>query len=103
MGASEFFTTSFGDTAQAAFRSAVEEAQYESGHGGYTGTIAEKDDFKLASSELFETREAAMDFASKKMEDDNHFCQDKWGPAGCVRFKGKDAKTWYLFFGWASS
>lgn len=103
MGACEFFNTASGSTAKEAFAEAVADAQYEFGHGGYTGTIAEKDSFKLASSDLFETYDAAMDFAEKAMDDDNHFCQDKWGPAACVSFKTKDGKTEYLFFGWASS
>ena len=41
MGACEFGTTSEGATAKEAFKRAVEDAQYEHGHGGYSGTIAE--------------------------------------------------------------
>ncbi len=47
MGADEFSTVAFGKDANAAFRSATEEARYENGHGGYTGTIAEKHGFTL--------------------------------------------------------
>lgn len=102
MGASEFFTTASGENVRVAFRSAVEEAQYEHGHGGYTGTIAEKNEYKSASSQVFETREAATDFAASKMDDPEHWCNDKWGPAAYVAFKGKDGKSKFLFFGWAS-
>jgi len=35
----------YGSDPQNAFGLLVEEAQYENGHGGYTGTIAEKRDF----------------------------------------------------------
>ena len=42
MGATTFIIESSGKTAREAFNSAVEDAQWESGHGGYTGTIAEK-------------------------------------------------------------
>jgi hypothetical protein len=42
MGACDFESVGFGKTANDAFRQAVSEAQYEYGHGGYTGTIAEK-------------------------------------------------------------
>lgn len=42
MGAANFVTTATGRDAREAFSSAVREAQYEYGHGGYTGTIAEK-------------------------------------------------------------
>lgn len=42
MGASDYSSISAGKTPEAAFRSAVEQAQWEDGHSGYTGTIAEK-------------------------------------------------------------
>jgi len=42
MGACDFYDVVEGKTAQEAFQKAVEEARYESGQGGYTGTIAEK-------------------------------------------------------------
>jgi hypothetical protein len=42
MGAANFETVSSGKTAKEAFSRAVERAQYEYGHGGYSGTIAEK-------------------------------------------------------------
>lgn len=45
MGACDFSTTALGKTAEDAFRKAREEAAWEHGHGGYTGTIAEKGDF----------------------------------------------------------
>jgi hypothetical protein len=102
MGASEFFTTSSGENVLVAFRSAVEEAEYEYGHGGYTGTIAEKSEYKSASSEVFESREAATEFATQKMDDPEHWCNDKWGPAAYVSFKSKDSKVKFLFFGRAS-
>jgi hypothetical protein len=45
MGASTYEEMQHGKTAKEAFHRAVERAQYEYGHGGYTGTIAEKYDF----------------------------------------------------------
>ena len=42
MGASTFLTRATGKTAREAFASATSDARYEHGHGGYTGTIAEK-------------------------------------------------------------
>lgn len=101
MGASEFFNSASGKTVAEAFRNVTEDARYEYGHGGYTGTIAEKNDYKSASSKVFDSYQEAMDFANEKMSDDNHWCQDKWGPAGYVTYKsGQGVK--YLFFGWAS-
>lgn len=45
MGADNFSTAAFGKTPKEAFSAARERAQHNSGHGGYTGTIAEKHDF----------------------------------------------------------
>lgn len=42
MGATNFETIAFGDTVRDAFNAAVEQAHWEYGHRGYTGTIAEK-------------------------------------------------------------
>lgn len=47
MGAASFRSINAGDTAADAFDQAVAEALHEYGHGGYTGTIAEKDGFIL--------------------------------------------------------
>lgn len=47
MGADNFETRATGRTAREAFRSAREEAGYESGHGGYSGTIYEKHEYVL--------------------------------------------------------
>ena len=45
MGATTFRTSATGATAAEAFRAAAKQAAYEHGHGGYTGTIAEKYSF----------------------------------------------------------
>jgi hypothetical protein len=42
MGAYDFTDYSFGRDVDDAFSRAVQEAQWQHGHGGYTGTIAEK-------------------------------------------------------------
>ena len=47
MGAEVFESYAQGATAAEAFHNAVNEAQYLHGHGGYTGTIAEKSSFVL--------------------------------------------------------
>ena len=46
-GGTTFMTAGTGKTIQEAFGNAVSEAAHESGHGGYSGTIAEKSDFVL--------------------------------------------------------
>lgn len=94
MGAQDFMTIASGQTAREAFRRAVEDARYESGHGGYTGTIAEKDSYKLVVPREGETPQQCID---RHVEEDTF--DDKYGPAGCVQLEpGK-----FCFFGWASS
>ena len=63
---------------KAAFREAVEDAQHESGHGGYSGTIAEKDGYEVRSRDPL-PHDAAHAFADKDGENN-----DKWGPAYAV-------------------
>jgi hypothetical protein len=62
MGASEFFTSASGKNVKEAFREATEDARYENGHGGYTGTIAEKHEYKSASSQVFDSYQQAHRF-----------------------------------------
>lgn len=45
MGGTNFSDIGRGKTVGAAFINAVKQAQYDHGHGGYSGTIAEKGDY----------------------------------------------------------
>jgi hypothetical protein len=92
MGATTFIQTESGKTAREAFENAREQAGYDHGHAGYTGTIAEKNDFTM-----FKVPEGkdADDYADELIDDDK---LGKWGPAGCIDL-GDDE---YMFFGWAS-
>jgi hypothetical protein len=111
MGASQFESEGRGPNAKAAFRAAVEEAQYESGHGGYTGTIAEKDKFVLipGSGSTLPTRAQAYNEAADLIDKSDPRIDDKWGPAGAIEFANPDLKRaalgerCFLFFGWASN
>ena len=93
----EFFSEARGENARDAFRHAVQEAQYENGHGGYTGTIAEKHNYKMIPCEM--TEEAITKKVEECFENENHFVQNKWGPSGCIKVRD----GFYIFFGWASS
>lgn len=101
MGAVEFFCEAEGASAKDAFHQAVEEAQWENGHEGYSGTIAEKNTFKLVhvaeGADPWKTAETML-------YDQGKF-DDKWGPAGCmvVRHPDNGKLGKYLFFGYASS
>lgn len=80
MGASTFYITAKGKNAAEAFASAVSDAQHYHGHGGYTGTIAEKDEFveiKLPKGKEVE------DYAHELIHKNDARISDKWGPAGC--------------------
>ena len=103
MGAEQFIAMSSGKCPQEAFDRAVAEACYYSGHGGYTGTIAEKESFTLID---VPEGEEPQDFANRLMDEDDPRIDDKWGPAGAVVLTGPDkvsSETSYIFFGWASS
>jgi hypothetical protein len=92
MGACDFQTTAKGKTAQEAFDYAVSDAAYERGHGGYTGTIAEKHSFVMYTLKPGQTPRELVDAFQ---EDWSGPYEDKWGPAGCVDLGGGE----FLFFG----
>lgn len=117
MGACNFEAYAIGKDAKSAFLKAREEAQWESGHGGYTGTIAEKDSFimfvRTPRKSWGKCVNELMD-----METGNKTIDDKWGPAGCmditkeIRAELKAGKRngpkiprgqkYFVFFGMAS-
>lgn len=105
MGASIFFETSKGSSAQAAFDKAVEDALYDYGHSGYTGSIAEKEEFIMIpftfKSHDPNERETELNrwFLDNLNNDTLDAIEDKWGPAGCTQI----APLLYAFYGWASN
>lgn len=102
MGAETFVTVikkSEKKTPALAFALAQERARYEHGHGGYTGSIAEKTSFKLIVGKTkATTRDEAERQAYELIDAEDPRIDDKWGPAGCIEFD-----EGFLFFGWASS
>lgn len=119
MGAETFYDTVEAATPKEAFAKAVADAQWESGHGGYTGTIAEKGSFvdltHIVQGYSAERRlELALAAAGYYAEDNDpripaadrailgalhEQVDDKWGPAGAIEIR---PRVW-AFFGWASS
>jgi hypothetical protein len=98
MGAHTFFTRSNGEGAQSAFRTAVEDAQFHHGYGGYTGTIAEKTSFtKIPDDEVGDAD--PTEYASQLIDEQDTRIDSKWGPAGCIHVEDDV----YPFFGWASA
>jgi hypothetical protein len=108
MGAEVFENYSQGKNPEEAFKNAVNEAHYWHGHGGYTGTIAEKGDYSVFECPTGVTATQLMDWAyqcscvdSKKLNDvpEKHrqlvtnivdVFDDKWGPAVCIPLTGKE-------------
>jgi hypothetical protein len=125
MGATTFSTTAVGKTADAAFTEARNEALYQYGHNGYTGTIAEKRSYQLITDSLESIRaryerlpepelrrfvlaglqEGKREYMAAALLDLNDpRIDNKYGPAGCIDLgPAKDGKQHkYLFFGWAA-
>ena len=111
MGAQRFDTIVSGETMEEAYCSAVAAAQWEYGHGGYTGTIAEKNGFvdcgTIADDEAVTTTLAALNATSgyysrqtlQLAADLSEAYNDKWGPALGFRIESTDS---FLFCGYAS-
>ena len=105
MGAEFFKTLVKGqDSPDEAFKYAVAQAEYDHGHSGYTGTIAEKDTYKVIKT--VSSEEEAYRLANEILDQDTSDVCDKWGPAGFIRIVSEtnpDSKPMFLFFGWAST
>lgn len=98
MGAQPFQTIAEGKTADAAFDDAVSNALHYHGHGGYTGTIAEKSEFEMVSVVPMNPSDAHS-LASQLVNEGDPRIDDKHGPAGCIPLDTGE----FLFFGWAAS
>ena len=82
MGRREFIQYVTGTNLEAAFEAAVKEAQYEYGHRGYTGTIAEKDGYGCAAlTDELMTLDAATELAKRLLNDHDERCADSEMPA----------------------
>jgi len=101
MGAAEFIVFSNNPDPDQAFMEARSSAQWESGHGGYTGTIAEKDNYIVIQRTPLEYVDAVA-AAQHLLNIDDERIADKWGPAGSLRVKDEKRDGW-VFVGWASS
>lgn len=96
MGAMSFYQRARGSTAREAFQGACRQALHQSGHGRYTGTIAEKSDYTMIKCPPSMKPEA---YAEELITSGDSRVKDKWGPAGCIDCGGGE----FLFFGIASS
>ncbi|GAA3302487.1 hypothetical protein Dvina_51525 [Dactylosporangium vinaceum] len=83
MGTWAFETYADGEDASTAFNTARSDAAFEHGHGGYSGTIAEKDSYVVITYTITDLDEAER-LAGTLMENDDPRIADKWGPAGAI-------------------
>ncbi|MEV1040550.1 hypothetical protein AB0J01_28455 [Streptomyces sp. NPDC050204] len=83
MGAEGFTAYQNGTEAEQAFQEAVENAEHEHGHGGYTGTLAEKNSYTVITKTPMPMDEAE-EYATKLLNADDPRISDKWGPAGAI-------------------
>jgi hypothetical protein len=83
MGATTFENRGKGRSAQAVFSHLRDDARYEHGNGGYTGSIAEKSDFQEVG---LPPEKELHGYIDELIDDGNKFA-DKWGPAGCICIK----------------
>lgn len=108
-----------GDSVDDAFAAAREEAFYEYGHRGYTGSLAEKDSFVVITTvvpasarQVYDAlcdaydvpTAAARDLFGANAENYRDLFHDKWGPALAYRpaLADQDDDRW-AFMGYASS
>ena len=102
MGAERFDVFQKAKDADSAFRAAREEALYDYGHRGYTGSLAEKSTFELRGDGKPLTMKEAERFADEDLDTNEH---DNWGPAWAVPFRPDDSSEviGWMFYGYASS
>lgn len=92
-----------------AFRDTREGAQFEYGHGGYTGSMAEKNSLTVLATvatkeqaDLIEYGIMHADPLPIYSEQAVESLTDKWGPANAVRYSIDKTTDGILFFGFAS-
>lgn len=116
MGAVGFEQRAQGHSAADAFAQARTQAQYDHGHSGYTGTIAEKHEFEIVEVPAGYDPEDFVDMVQRAVwyvDDRKNLFEcvgkneterlmdlafDKWGPAIAVQISSGN----WVFFGSAS-
>lgn len=83
MGAVTFSQYADGPDPDAAFDAARDAARHEHGHGGYSGTVAEKDYYEIVTATPVDLEQAETLAADLIDRADPRFA-DKWGPAGAI-------------------
>lgn len=87
MGANTFFVYRDGESVIKCFNAAVADYEFEYGHSGYTGTIAEKSQVTVVQREPVPYEDARI-LAQQLIERQDVRVDNKFGPAGAIRVKG---------------
>ncbi|GAA2617275.1 hypothetical protein [Paractinoplanes durhamensis] len=90
MGADTFTHYQAGADAETAFVQARKEALHQHGHGGYSGTLAEKDTFLVITDQPM-SAQAAKALAGELIERNDPRIEDKRGPAGAIASRSQPA------------
>lgn len=88
MGGTTFITFSYGKDVREAFQRAVKEAEHTYGHGGYTGTIAEKTKYRTIPLSEHKGKNK-IKYANQLIDKDDWRIEDKYDPAGAIRITGE--------------
>lgn len=83
MGAITFEQYADGADPDAAFDAAREAAQFEHGHGPYSGSLAEKNGYIIITAAPMDL-ERAQRIAAELIDRADPRIDDKWGPAGAI-------------------
>jgi hypothetical protein len=107
MGGEWFTVVGDGATPEEAFERLKEQALWDHGHAGYTGTIAEKSEFLLVpylhpNCPAIPTERVAMFYTEEVAAAQSSPWTKKWGPAGCIEIEPITDERRFLFFGVAS-
>jgi|TARA_Y100000310_G_scaffold278982_2_gene297834 hypothetical protein len=80
---------------QAEFETVVEQRAWDHGHGGYTGTLAEKEGMTVEFSKVLYGSLGAVERALENT--------DKWGPPLACRYTDRKGNSRWVVGGWCSS
>ncbi|MGW0731697.1 hypothetical protein [Streptomyces sp. NPDC002851] len=101
MGAVDFFTIATGDNLETAFKTVREQAAWDHGHSGYTGTVAEKDKVTLINEPQRSEEDATLR-AEELINNDDPRVSSKYGPAGALPITTDTGEDGWLIFGLAA-
>jgi hypothetical protein len=89
VGKQDFIQYAEGVDLDTAFNAAIKKAQHEYGHGGFTGTIAEKEDFGcFALTDEPMTLDEATALANQMLDERDERCVDWDLPACAIPVRG---------------